>query len=122
MRVKHQGYSSHEYGDGNVKKEPGHELFRAKDLFTLVIFGASGDLSRRKLIPALYHLNETDSLPDRYAVVGFSRTEMTDDAYRSKMLEALQEQVGQVGNIESGARTVQADNTLIQALYYHTRQ
>ena len=38
---------------GNVKEGPGHELFRAKDPFTLVIFGASGDLSRRKLIPAL---------------------------------------------------------------------
>jgi len=37
-----------------VKEDPGHELFRAKDPFTLVISGASGDLGRCKLIPALY--------------------------------------------------------------------
>ena len=77
----------------NVKEDPGDEFFRAKDPFTLVIFGASVDLGWRKLIPALYHLNETGYLPDRYAVVGFSRTEMTDDACRDKMLGALREYV-----------------------------
>ena len=92
--------------------DPGHELFRAKDPFSLVIFGASGDLSRRKLIPALYHLQATGYLPDRYAVIGFSRTEMTDDAYRDNMLSALQDQV------ENGSSTVQADNALVQSLYY----
>ncbi len=93
--------------------DPGSELFRAKDPFTLVIFGASGDLSRRKLIPALYHLNATGYLPDRYAVVGFSRTEMTDDAYRDTMLGALQE------HVDAGSSAVQADNALVQSLYYH---
>ena len=97
----------------NVKEDPGHELFRAKDPFTLVIFGASGDLGRRKLIPALYHLNETGYLPDRFAVVGFSRTEMTDDAYRDTMLGALREYVA------TDSSAVQADNALVQALYYH---
>ena len=49
--------------------ELGFDLIRAKDPFTLVIFGASGDLAKRKLIPALYHLQESGYLADRYAVI-----------------------------------------------------
>ena len=90
----------------------GHELFRAKDPVTVVIFGASGDLSKRKLIPALYHLQMAGYLPDRYAVVGFSRTPMSDEAYRESMRVALQEQVASEGH------TVTADNQLVQALHY----
>jgi glucose-6-phosphate 1-dehydrogenase len=48
----------------------------------VVIFGASGDLSKRKLIPALYQLQNAGYLPDRYAVVGFSRTPMANEARR----------------------------------------
>src|SRR4029079_886155 len=73
--------------------DPGVEAIRAKDPVTLVIFGASGDLAKRKLIPALYHLQAGGYLPERYAVVGFSRTPMSDDAYREGMLGALREQV-----------------------------
>ena len=46
------------------------------------IFGASGDLTHRKLFPALYALAVRDLLPDRFAVVGVARTEMTDDEFR----------------------------------------
>ena len=45
----------------------------------LVIFGASGDLTKRKLIPALYNLALEKRLPERFAVVGYARSEMTDD-------------------------------------------
>lgn len=55
------------------------------DPCVLVIFGASGDLTHRKLIPALYELDEQGLLPDRCCVVGVSRTEMSDDAFRDKM-------------------------------------
>ena len=68
--------------DVMLPKLNGFELIRAKDPFTAVIFGASGDLARRKLVPALYHLQDTGYLPPKYAVVGFARTELTDDAYR----------------------------------------
>jgi glucose-6-phosphate 1-dehydrogenase len=86
---------------------------RAKDPFTLVIFGASGDLARRKLIPALYHLQDDKFLPDRYAVVGFSRTPMSDDAYRQKMTEALTETLGADGGKNP------AESPLVKSLYYH---
>ena len=57
----------------------------------LVIFGASGDLTKRKLIPALYNLALEKRLPERFAVVGYARSEMTDDMFRDKMREAVKE-------------------------------
>jgi glucose-6-phosphate 1-dehydrogenase len=55
----------------------------------LVIFGASGDLAKRKLIPALYNLAANGFLPQEFAVVGLSRTEMTLDDFRRRMSEDL---------------------------------
>src|SRR3712207_5775309 len=49
---------------------------------TLVIFGATGDLARRKLLPALYNLAHEGALPDRFNLVGSSRREMADDEFR----------------------------------------
>ncbi|MFH1023733.1 MAG: glucose-6-phosphate dehydrogenase [Planctomycetota bacterium] len=57
----------------------------------IVIFGASGDLARRKLIPALYNLALARQLPPGFAVVGFGRTEKTDAAFREEMLAAVNE-------------------------------
>jgi glucose-6-phosphate 1-dehydrogenase len=49
---------------------------------TLVIFGGSGDLAHRKLLPALYNLHVDGLLPPRFSAVGVGRQEMSDDAYR----------------------------------------
>lgn len=57
----------------------------------LVIFGASGDLTKRKLIPALYNLALERRLPERFAVVGYARTEMTDEEFRKSMRGAVKE-------------------------------
>jgi len=54
-----------------------------------VIFGASGDLTARKLIPALYHLAVERALPTPYRIIGFARREKTPDSFRSELLEAL---------------------------------
>jgi glucose-6-phosphate 1-dehydrogenase len=51
----------------------------------MVIFGANGDLARRKLIPALYRLAHQRLLPPGFAVLGTSRTPLTDDAFRDKL-------------------------------------
>ncbi len=56
----------------------------------VTIFGASGDLTKRKLIPALYNLALEKKLPERFAVVGYARSEMTHEAFRDKMREAVQ--------------------------------
>ena len=55
----------------------------------LVIFGASGDLTKRKLIPALYDLYLQKLLPEKFAVLGASRTELTDDQFRKRVSEFL---------------------------------
>ncbi len=56
---------------------------------TLVIFGASGDLTSRKLIPSLYHLFLCDRLPRPFRIVGMARRKKTDEAWRAELLAAL---------------------------------
>ncbi|MBZ5578377.1 MAG: glucose-6-phosphate dehydrogenase [Acidobacteriia bacterium] len=56
----------------------------------VVIFGANGDLTKRKLIPALYRLAYDRRLSAGFAVVGISRTPMSDEQFREKMQEAVQ--------------------------------
>jgi glucose-6-phosphate 1-dehydrogenase len=57
----------------------------------LVIFGGTGDLARRKLMPALWKLKSDGLLPDEFAIVGNSREEIGDDTYRGRMHDALEE-------------------------------
>ena len=57
----------------------------------LVIFGASGDLAKVKLVPALYELAREDLLPEHFALVGYSRTEMSDDDFRKRCREAVEQ-------------------------------
>jgi glucose-6-phosphate 1-dehydrogenase len=58
---------------------------------TLVIFGASGDLARRKLLPALYNLAHEGALPERFNLIGISRRELSDDEFRAQAREAITE-------------------------------
>jgi glucose-6-phosphate 1-dehydrogenase len=55
------------------------------DANVMAIFGASGDLTKRKLIPALYNLRKDRLLPDDFAVIGISRSEMSDEDFREKL-------------------------------------
>lgn len=61
---------------------------------TIVIFGASGDLTSRKLIPALFHLFQRKRLPSGTRIVGFSRTQFSHDQWRSALGESTQQFVG----------------------------
>jgi glucose-6-phosphate 1-dehydrogenase len=56
---------------------------------SIVIFGASGDLTGRKLIPALYHLYKEKQMPPEFRVIGFARREKTDDSWRTELRQAL---------------------------------
>jgi glucose-6-phosphate 1-dehydrogenase len=64
---------------------------RTPEPCVLVIFGASGDLTRRKIFPALYALAYRRLLPERFAVVGTARSEWTDDEFRDRMEHAVRE-------------------------------
>ncbi len=61
----------------------------ADDSCVLVIFGASGDLTKRKLVPALWSMFQGRVLPEPFAVVGVARSEMTNEQFRSRMREAI---------------------------------
>jgi glucose-6-phosphate 1-dehydrogenase len=60
----------------------------------MVIFGANGDLTRRKLIPALYRLAYDRRLPTGFGVIGLSRTRMSDEEFREKMRASVEEFLG----------------------------
>jgi glucose-6-phosphate 1-dehydrogenase len=66
---------------------------------TVVLFGASGDLAKRKVIPAMYDLATHNGLGPRYAILGFARTPMAEDAFRDALADAA-ESISEVGPIE----------------------
>ncbi len=61
----------------------------------LVIFGASGDLTRRKLVPALYSLEIQDLLPDKFAIIGVSRSPLSEDLFRESLRGGLMDFAGE---------------------------
>src|SRR4051812_16937452 len=63
---------------------------RVPDASCLVIFGASGDLTHRKLLPALYSLAHDGLLPAGQTIVGFARPDYTDEAFRAEIREACE--------------------------------
>jgi len=79
---------------------------------TFVIFGASGDLTSRKLIPALYQLHRKGRLPPDTSVVGFSRTEFSNEAWRKHLTETTKEFAGDQFVPETW-------NEFAQRIYYH---
>jgi glucose-6-phosphate 1-dehydrogenase len=79
----------------------------------LVIFGASGDLTKRKLIPGLFNLNKRGLLPECFGVLGVGRTPMDDGAFRIKMADSLKN----TGKNDT-ASTEEINAFVNQSLYY----
>src|SRR3954464_8940077 len=80
---------------------------------TVVIFGATGDLTHRKLIPALYNIAADGELPPEVAVIGTARREKSDDDFRKEMGEAVR---------KFSRQTVRDDlwDNFARSLFYHT--
>lgn len=57
----------------------------------LVIFGASGDLTHRKLVPAVFDLFEQNLLPEKFAILGIGRTNLSNEAFRAKMKDGIRQ-------------------------------
>ena len=70
---------------------------------SIVIFGASGDLTSRKLVPALYRLHCEERLPENTRVVGVSRSEFSDDAWREQLAGSTSQFLGDQFDAESWA-------------------
>jgi glucose-6-phosphate 1-dehydrogenase len=79
---------------------------------TIVILGASGDLTHRKLVPALYHLFRKNRLPKETRIVGFSRTPFTHGAWRNDLAKAVARYVG--ADFDPGLW-----DKFSQCIYYH---
>jgi len=67
----------------------GLRLERVATPCSIVIFGGSGDLTKRKLVPALYRLAQLRLIPPQFSIIGTSRQEISDDEFRALMREAL---------------------------------
>ena len=61
---------------------------------TIIIFGASGDLTERKLVPALFHLFQEERLPANTRIIGFSRRPYTDQHFRDLLRESAMHTIG----------------------------
>ena len=79
---------------------------------TLVIFGASGDLTKRKLLPAIYRLSRRGRLPAQFAVIGIARSVMDDEAFRTLFHDSLKEFAG------AGAAGDEVAQSLASRMYY----
>src|SRR5437762_9399295 len=64
---------------------------KAVEPCTIVIFGASGDLTARKLVPALYHLFRERQMPEPFRIIGVARREKSSESWRAELLEALEQ-------------------------------
>jgi len=74
---------------------------RVADPCVVVIFGASGDLASRKLLPAFYNLAKEHLLPDEFAIVGFARSSLDDDQFRNRVRETICTHHGSKDDFES---------------------
>ncbi len=84
----------------------GLRLERTPAAHVLVIFGASGDLTRRKLVPALYRLATQNLLPAGFTIVGFSRRPWDTAYFRNRMREALQDQLSSAATWDAFAEGI----------------
>jgi len=80
----------------------------------IVIFGASGDLTSRKLIPAIFSLKTQKLLPEKYAVLGVGRTKISTDDFRIRMSKAI------ISNSEEKVTDQNLISDFTQNLYYHS--
>jgi glucose-6-phosphate 1-dehydrogenase len=90
-RVLHSGASMSNTGAFRVRSRVQEELCieRISDPCGVILFGASGDLTQRKLVPSLYHLFQRELLPKAFYMLGVGRTSMTDDAFRARLRESV---------------------------------
>ena len=65
------------------------------DVFDCVVFGATGDLTLRKLLPALYYRFRDGQMPSQSRIIGAARSHLTDDDYRARASKALEKHVAE---------------------------
>lgn len=84
------------------------------DPLIFTIFGASGDLARRKLIPAIFELHKADLLPEGFAVLGVSRTEYSDESFREMIF--LKNELMDLAGVEESMKLAFAQKLFYQPI------
>ena len=84
---------------------------RTPEPLIMVIFGASGDLTQRKLVPAIYHLKREGKLPPELTIVGVARREWSHDYFREQMRQGIEE-------FSDGIQSEQLWSDFAEGLYY----
>ena len=69
--------------------EKGMQKGKRPESLIIIIFGASGDLAHRQLLPSLYALEQKKLLPEKFAIVGFDKVNWNDESYREEMHEKI---------------------------------
>src|SRR6202167_3986054 len=75
-------------------QSPPRRQAKPADPCAMVIFGATGDLTKRLVIPALYNLSRTNVLPEHFALIGVARAEGTVQSWRDQLYDTLKSFVG----------------------------
>lgn len=86
----------------------------ASDPFSFVLFGASGHLAKIKIYPALFTLALKKKLPENYAIIGFSRTEISDEDFRELVANAIRSKQDTIDEVEL--------QKFLSHVFYHTGQ
>lgn len=95
----------------------GLEQERVADPCAFVIFGATGDLTHRKLIPALFSLFLQGLLPANFSIVGFARRPWSDDDFREEMRRGIQEHARQISQEEDAWNSFAKSLTYVQSTF-----
>jgi hypothetical protein len=77
--------------------QPQAHKFDPADPCAMVIFGATGDLTKRLVMPALYNLSRTKTLPENFALIGVARADLTAESWRDDLYQTLKSYVGNKG-------------------------
>jgi glucose-6-phosphate 1-dehydrogenase len=91
MDVQHGAAGSGTRKSATPRRDERRENVAPSDDHVIVLFGATGDLAKRKLLPGLFHLANAGLLPARYRIIGSARHALTDDEFRRQAKDAVTE-------------------------------
>ena len=91
MDVQHRAAGSGTRKSATPRRDERRENVAPSDDHVIVLFGATGDLAKRKLLPGLFHLAKAGLLPARYRIIGSARHALTDDEFRRQAKDAVTE-------------------------------
>jgi len=97
----------------NPLRQYSHRMRRSPEPSSMVIFGGSGDLTRRKLIPALFRLSQQRMIPAGFAIIGLARSSMSDNQYRDTLRTWVEKESGSALDPEHW-------NAFAQGIHYMT--